>query len=151
MIVYECPSFFCVLIQSKIISPAAMQRTGLHRCEAERLSKAHFRICCTRLTAKPEGAIIINTSRSKEEIRKELHGYTGRIYTIDARKISMTALGKYFPNMPMLAAVVKVSGVLDESIFLEEMEISFKKKFASKPEMIEGNKRALEMALEEVQ
>lgn len=100
---------------------------------------------------KPEGAIIINTSRSKDEIRKELHGYTGRIYTIDARKISMTALGKYFPNMPMLAAVVKVSGVLDESIFLEEMEISFKKKFASKPEMIEGNKRALEMALEEVQ
>lgn len=99
---------------------------------------------------KPDGAIVINTARPKEEILAELNGYQGRLYTIDARKVSMAALGKYFPNMPMLAAIVKVSGVLDETVFLDEMEISFKKKFATKPEVIEGNKRALEMAFEEV-
>ena len=49
----------------------------------------------------------------------------------------MAALGKYFPNSPMLAAVVKVSGVMDDEAFLEEMRGSYKHKFASKPEVIE--------------
>ena len=30
------------------------------------------------------------------------------------RKISLETLGKYFPNTPMLAAIVKVSGVIEE-------------------------------------
>ena len=41
-----------------------------------------------------------------------LNGYQGKVYTVDARKISVQALGKYFPNSPMLAAAVAVSGVL---------------------------------------
>ena len=59
---------------------------------------------------KEEGAIIINTKHAKEELLPKLNGYKGRVYTIDARKISLEALGKYFPNSPMLAAIVKVSG-----------------------------------------
>ena len=69
---------------------------------------------------------------------------------IDARKISMEALGKYFPNTPMLAAIVKVSNVMTEEAFLEDMIGSFKHKFAKKPEVIEGNMKAIEMALQEV-
>lgn len=99
---------------------------------------------------KEDGAIIINTSKSKEEITKMLNGYKGRVYTIDARKVSMETLGKYFPNSPMLAAVVKVSGILPDKEFLEEMRNSYAHKFASKPEVIEGNMKALEMALKEV-
>ena len=34
-------------------------------------------------------------------------------------------LGKNFPNTPMLGAVVKVSGVMEEKAFLEAMENSF--------------------------
>ena len=41
-----------------------------------------------------EGAIVINTQRSKEEILPHLKGYNGRVYTLDARKISEEALGK---------------------------------------------------------
>ena len=41
-------------------------------------------------------------------------------------------MGKYFPNTPLLAAIVKVAGVMDEDIFLKEMEASFKHKFAKK-------------------
>ena len=70
--------------------------------------------------------------------------------SIDARKISITALGKYFPNSPMLAAIVKVSGIMDDETFLEEMRKSYAHKFASKPEVIEGNMMALSLALEEV-
>ena len=57
-----------------------------------------------------------------------LKGYQGRVATIDARKISVSALGKYFPNSPMLAAVVKVAGVMGDEEFLEEMRNSYKHK-----------------------
>ena len=99
---------------------------------------------------KPDGAIVINTTKSGKELKTLLNGYSGDVYTIDARKISLETLGKYFPNTPMLAAIVKVSGVIDEKDFLADMEGSFKHKFAKKPEVIDGNMKALEMALKEV-
>lgn len=99
---------------------------------------------------KEDGAILINTEKSKEEILPLLKGYKGKVYTVDARKISMETLGKNFPNTPMLAAIVKVTGVIDDETFLSEMEGSFKHKFARKPEVIEGNMQALKVALREV-
>ncbi len=98
----------------------------------------------------PNGGIIINTEHSKEEIVSLLKGYRGKVYTIDARKISMETLGKYFPNSPMLAAIVKVAGIMDTDEFLRQMELSYQHKFAKKPEVIEGNMNALRRALEEV-
>jgi pyruvate ferredoxin oxidoreductase gamma subunit len=100
---------------------------------------------------KEEGAILINTTKSKEEILPKLEGYDGKVYTIDAHKVSMEAMGKYFPNTPMLAAMVKISGVMDEETFMKEMEASFKHKFSGKPEVIDGNMKALKMAFQEVQ
>ena len=76
---------------------------------------------------KPNGAIVINTT-----------------------KVSMETLGKYFPNTPMLAAIVKVANIMEENDFLKDMEGSFKHKFAKKPEVIDGNMKALEVALKEV-
>ena len=99
---------------------------------------------------KKEGAIVINTTKSPEYLKEKLNGYDGNIYTIDARKISEEALGRYFPNTPMLAAIVKVSGIMSDEAFLEDMKGSFKHKFAKKPEVIEGNMKALELALKEV-
>ena len=99
---------------------------------------------------KESGAIIINTTKDGETLKKLLKGYKGHIYTIDARTVSIEALGKYFPNTPMLAAVVKVTGIIPEEDFLKDMEGSFKHKFAKKPEVIEGNMKALEIALQKV-
>ena len=78
--------------------------------------------------------------------RELLKGYEGAIYTIDARKVSEEALGKYFPNTPMLAAIVKVTGIMTDEELLADMQNSFKHKFAKKPEVIEGNMKALELA-----
>ena len=100
---------------------------------------------------KKEGAIIINTAKSKEEIMPQLNGYEGRVVTIDARTISEEALGKYFPNSPMLAAVVATTGVMSKETFLQEMRASYKHKFAKKPEVIDGNMKALEMAFAAVE
>ena len=99
---------------------------------------------------KKTGAIVINTTKDSEYLKKQLKGYEGKIYKIDARKISMETLGKYFPNTPMLAAIVKVSKVMTDEELLNDMKESFKHKFAKKPEVIEGNMKALEMALKEV-
>ena len=97
---------------------------------------------------KKEGAIIVNTPKSAEEIRDELNGYEGNVYTVDARRISVEALGKYFPNSPMLAAAVAVSGVMEQKQFINEMRASYQHKFAKKPEVIEGNMKALTMTFE---
>lgn len=97
-----------------------------------------------------KGAIVINSSKSPAELRPLLKGYQGRVCTIDAGKISEEELGKIFPNTPMLAAIVKISGVVEEQEFIQDMEASFKHKFASKPQVIEGNMRALKRSLEEV-
>lgn len=100
---------------------------------------------------KEDGAVIINTPGSPQEVRTKLGGWSGKVYTIDARRISEEILGRNFPNTPMLAAAVKVSGVLQTDRFLADIEESFKHKFAAKPQVITGNMAVLEKSLEEVQ
>ena len=99
---------------------------------------------------KEDGAILINTTKPEDVLKKELKGYKGDIYTLDARKISLETLGRYFPNTPMLAGIVKISGIMTDEELIEDMKGSFKHKFAKKPEVIDGNMKALEMALKEV-
>ena len=99
---------------------------------------------------KTNGAIVINTTKSEDYLKSVLKGYKGKVYTIDARKVSTQALGRYFPNTPMLAAIVKVTGIMNDEDFLKDMEGSFKHKFAKKPEVIDVNMKALVMALKEV-
>lgn len=100
---------------------------------------------------KENGAIVVNTDKSPAEIRTQLNGYKGRIVTLDCREISVAALGKYFPNSPMLAAIVAVTEVMPKEVFLNEMRTSYEHKFAKKPEVIDGNMKALEMAFEAVE
>ena len=100
---------------------------------------------------KESGAIIINTRKNPEEIRPLLGGYAGRVCTIDANGISKEILGKVFPNTPMLAATVKVSGVVEPEKFKADMEESFHHKFATNPQVIAGNMKVLSISMEEVQ
>lgn len=100
---------------------------------------------------KETGAIIINSQKSDSEIKEKLADYKGKIYKVDAKKISEAELGKYFPNTPMLGAVVKVSNVMEIDNFLTEMESSFKHKFSHKPQVIDGNMNALKRSVIEVE
>ena len=97
-----------------------------------------------------DGAIIINSSKEPSELRPLLRGYRGKVCTVDAEKISVATLGKNFPNTPMLDDVVKVSNVVDNEKFLQDMETSFSHKFANKPGVIAGNMEALKMSMNEV-
>ena len=99
---------------------------------------------------KDSGAIVVNTHKTPEQIRAALGGYKGKVCTIDARTISEDCIGRYFPNTPMLAAVIKVSAIMEDEVFLKDMESALLKKFASKPQVIEGNMKAFKRALTEV-
>jgi pyruvate ferredoxin oxidoreductase gamma subunit len=99
---------------------------------------------------KESGAVVINTSKKPEEIGSYFDDFKGDIYTIDARKISEEELGRNFPNTPMLGAIVKISGVMQEEEFIKNMEGSFRHKFATKPQVIDGNMAALKRSMKEV-
>ena len=99
---------------------------------------------------KADGAVIINSSRSPDELRPLLGGYTGRVCTVNASRISRETLGGHYPNTPMLAAAVKVSQVVEPEQFIADMAASLRHKFAAKPHMIDSNLRALTVSMEEV-
>ena len=77
---------------------------------------------------KEDGAILVNTAKTSDEIRPLLGGYKGCVYTID----------------------VKISKIMEEENFIQEMEASLSHKFAKKPEVLEGNMQALRLAMQEV-
>jgi pyruvate ferredoxin oxidoreductase gamma subunit len=84
-------------------------------------------------------------------VQKALAGFGGDIYTLDAKSVSVRCMGINLPNTPLLAAAVKVSGIMTAESFFGNMRDSFAHKFSSKPEVIEGNLRAIQSAWEEVQ
>lgn len=99
---------------------------------------------------KENGAIVINSEKDSQELRPLLHDYKGRVYTIDAKALSLKYIGQYFPNSPMLAAIVEVSHCVDPDRFLTDMESSYRHKFASKPQLIQGNLDCLAASMKEV-
>jgi len=99
---------------------------------------------------KENGAILVNTSLDVKEIQKMLPDYSGKIYTIDATKISMECLKANFPNTSLLSAIIKITGIMDKETLEENMLDSFKHKFAKKPDVIEPNMEAVRRAWIEV-
>jgi pyruvate ferredoxin oxidoreductase gamma subunit len=95
-----------------------------------------------------EATIIVNTVRSAKEIRAEL-GVSGRnIYVVDATGIAIEEIGRPIPNAPMLGALIGVSDVLSLDIVLKQIKKKFSHGF--RPEVLEGNVRAIERAHKEV-
>lgn len=99
---------------------------------------------------KEGGSILVNTSKSLEEIKKELNGFKGTVYILDASKISQELLNANFPNTAMLAAIVKITNVMDKTRLLKDMEDSFKHKFARKPEVIAPNMECIKRGFDEL-
>jgi len=97
-----------------------------------------------------DGKLIINTSLSPKEIRKKLAFKGGKVYTVDASKISKETIGREIPNTPMLGALIKVSAFLKIEEVIKDLELKLKKKFASKLEIVAGNLSAVKRAYQEV-
>ena len=94
------------------------------------------------------GLIVVNTLKSAADVRKELKLEGRKVFTIDATGIAIDEIGRPIPNAPMLGALIKVSGLLS----LDTVKEQIKKKFSHgfRPEVLEGNLRAIQRAHEEV-
>lgn len=96
-----------------------------------------------------DGVIIINTAKDAK-FYKELLNFPGQVYTVDASKIAVDEIGMNKPNTPMLGALVKATSILDFDKMLLDTEQKLAKKFAHKPEVINGNLNAIKRAYSEV-
>ena len=96
----------------------------------------------------PDGVLIINTNENPADVRRKLGMKGGRLFTVDATRISMEELGRSIPNTPMMGALVKVTELLNMETLKKDVQKKFMKKFGEK--IVQGNFRALERAYQEV-
>jgi len=93
----------------------------------------------------PGGTVIVNTLLSPGEIverRPELKDK--KVWTVDASGIARQEIGKPIPNMPMLGALVKATGVVGLESVQKNIRGEFAAKFSEK--VLDGNVRAVERA-----
>jgi len=90
-----------------------------------------------------KGILIVNTNESAAEIKKKT-GFNGKIYCVDATKISIDTVGRNLPNTPMLGALVKATGIIELEAITDSIKHKFLKKLGEDKtnKTIEGVKRA---------
>ncbi|HPQ42672.1 MAG TPA: pyruvate ferredoxin oxidoreductase subunit gamma [Syntrophales bacterium] len=91
---------------------------------------------------KPEGALIVNTSKSPEEVKKD-SGFKGTVGTVDASKIAREELGVPITNTTMIGATVKATGLVK----IESVREPLKKRFGR---IAQKNINAMERAYKEL-
>ncbi len=92
---------------------------------------------------KESGTLVINTTKTPEELRKKFGFRTGKIVTVDATKIALEVLGRAFYNMPTMAAAVSTTGVVKMETVVAEVLNRYPGKVG------ELNKAAMERAAKE--
>lgn len=97
----------------------------------------------------PDGVILVNTQKSASEIKKQLKLTSQNVYVVDASKIANEILKRNLPNTPMLGALIKVSKLLDFNAMLGSVKLRLEHKFPNRPEVVEGNMKAIKRAYEE--
>lgn len=97
------------------------------------------------------GVLLINTEKAPSDIRRLFKMPASiKVFTVDASTISKETIGREIPNTPMLGALIKATGILGFKEMFEDTKKKLEKKFKSKPEVIEGNLKAIERAYNEV-
>jgi pyruvate ferredoxin oxidoreductase gamma subunit len=98
--------------------------------------------------AKEDALFVINTTFDIALIRERLSMKDKKIFVLDAYTIASEELGRAIPNVPMVAALVKVTELMDLDKFKERVEVSLSKKL--RPEVVEKNMRTVDRAFKEV-
>lgn len=98
--------------------------------------------------AKEDAIFLLNTTFDIGLIRKRLGLEGKKIYALDAYAIAEQMLGRAIPNVPMVTALVKITGLMDLDKFKKNVKVSLGKKLRS--EVVEKNLQTIDRALEEV-
>ncbi|MFC2048017.1 pyruvate ferredoxin oxidoreductase subunit gamma [Chloroflexota bacterium] len=105
------------------------------------LDSSLIRIVNVTSGLKGKGVLVINTSKSLQDIESEL-GNKWRLATIDATKIARELLGVPIVNTTMLGALIKVTKVVKLESLLEPLKNRFGR-------LAERNINAMKKAYEE--
>ena len=97
-----------------------------------------------------DGIIIVNTDQPAAKFRERLHLNGQKLFTVDASQIARETIGRDIPNTPMMGALVKATELLDFKEMVTDTKSKLEKKFRSKPEVVEGNLKAIQRAYDEV-
>lgn len=98
---------------------------------------------------KEGGKIIVNTTKTSAEIAKKLDiSEKFEVHTVDATGIANDTIGRPLPNMPILAALIKITGLMSLDKVLNRTEKELSKKFNDK--VVNGNLEAIRRGYEEV-
>ncbi len=89
--------------------------------------------------------LLINTAQEKTKFSDK---FAGNVWHLDASKISKEAIGRNIPNVPMLGALIKVSGLTDIENFTLHLTEFLGKVFSQK--IVDGNIKALKLGYENV-
>jgi pyruvate ferredoxin oxidoreductase gamma subunit len=98
--------------------------------------------------AKEDAIFLMNTRFDLDQVRKKLGLGTKKIFALDAYSIAEQVLGRAIPNVPMVSALVKITGLMDLDKFKRNIKISLGKKL--RDEVVEKNLKTIDRALEEV-
>jgi len=99
--------------------------------------------------APDDAIVLVNSSRSPAQLRKDT-GFKGhRLYTIDATHIAVETIKRPIPNTPMVGALTRITGLFDIDDVVTFLREDFGKKFP--PKVVEGNIAAITRSYEEVQ
>lgn len=94
---------------------------------------------------KPEASLLLNTKQEKTQFSEKFHG---TVYHLDATTISVEAIGRNIPNVPMLGALLKISGLSSLETFSEPLRKYLLQALPEK--IVDGNIEALQKGYKEV-
>ena len=98
--------------------------------------------------APADAIVLVNSSRSPAQLRKDT-GFKGhRLYTIDATRIAVETIKRPIPNTPMVGALTRITGLFNVDDVVTFLREDFGKKFP--PKVVEGNIAAITRSYEEV-
>ncbi len=95
-----------------------------------------------------DSTIVVNSPDDPATLRDKQHLKGGRLFTVDATRISLDELKRPIPNVPMIGALLRATGILNLDTVLQELKEKFGKKFADA--IVKGNLRAIDRAYREV-
>ncbi|MBI5231700.1 MAG: 2-oxoacid:acceptor oxidoreductase family protein, partial [Coriobacteriales bacterium] len=96
-----------------------------------------------------DGVVIVNTCSPAEDVRRALKvGDNVKVAAVDASGISMATIKRDIPNTPMVGALAKVTGCVDQEAVKGLLVKTFGKKFGQ--DIIDANLTSVQRAYEEV-
>jgi pyruvate ferredoxin oxidoreductase gamma subunit len=93
------------------------------------------------------GVLIVNTTKSVDEV-KNITGFKGKIFIVDATGISLDLLKIDAPNVPMIGALIKATDIVPINYVEEVIKDTFLGKLGM--EKVEKNIQGLHKGYEEV-